>query len=160
MCKPGRPITPDCIVQIKQRLKKLEKIANELDQLNTEIKRNITILENPKPSTSNPSPMAEGSGNTPLLENGETENENFSELFEKVIKRKSANLSEVIVDLIITNQVDDNPDRIREIRLETEKFLKDLTDIEIADTKPESKKEISDRMKANISAMLEKILAH
>ncbi|MDQ2099957.1 MAG: hypothetical protein QQW96_20185 [Tychonema bourrellyi B0820] len=145
----------------------LEKITDHMSQLIIEIKRNSPILDNPKPPRIDDRfAMAEApSGNRLIIESVDTEDEKFSDDdnfydLDLVIKDKSANLGAVIVDLIVTNQVGDNPERIRGIRLKIARFVKDLKALEIADIKPEIKKEISDRMKATMSAILEEILTH
>ena len=165
MCK-GQPDSPACKAVTGMMITDLEKITDHISQLIIEIKRNSAILDNPKPPRIDDRfAMAARSENMPIIGSVDTENENFSDDdnfydLDLVIKDKSANLSEVIVDLIVTNQVGDKPERIRRIRLKIARFVKDLKALEIADLKPEIKKEISDRMKASMSAILEEILTH
>ncbi|WP_333458259.1 hypothetical protein [Microcoleus sp. Pol10D4] len=160
MTSPSCEENPDQPKCVRERmLKKLTKINGSLSQSIIEIETDTRLWENPQPLRGNRFSRVEASGNMRLPENGDTGNESFSD-FDTVIKEKSANLSEVIVDLIITNQVGDNPERIRGIRLKIARFVKDLKAMEIADIKPEIKKEISDRMKASMSAILEEILTH
>ncbi|PHX56102.1 hypothetical protein CP500_007290 [Tychonema bourrellyi FEM_GT703] len=163
----GQPDSPACKAVTGMMITDLEKITDHMSQLIIEIKRNSPILDNPKPPRIDDRfAMAEApSGNRLIIESVDTEDEKFSDDdnfydLDLVIKDKSANLGAVIVDLIVTNQVGDNPERIRGIRLKIARFVKDLKALEIADIKPEIKKEISDRMKATMSAILEEILTH
>lgn len=164
----GQPDSPACKAVTGVMITDLGKITDHMSQLIIEIKRNSAILDNPKPPRIDDRfafAMAEPSGNKLIIESVDTEDEKFSDDdsfydLDLVIKDKSANLGAVIVDLIVTNQVGDKPERIRGIRLKIARFVKDLKAMEIADIKPEIKKEISDRMKASMSAILEEILTH
>jgi hypothetical protein len=161
----GQPDSPECkatTITLMDTLVKAEGILKDLHRgLAVKINEGNPSLENPKLRRGNLSAMAEGPENMAVVENGEEEDKNLSDLDAiNVIKEESVNLSKVIVDLIITNQVGDKPERIHKIRLGTELFLNDLKDLDRADIKPETKEKIIDQMKANMSAILEEILTH
>jgi hypothetical protein len=145
--------SPSCILDPDQpkcgTANLLKELADNLNHLSGKIAEENQISKEPKSHE----PMALG------IRNRDTRNESFSD-FDTVIKEKSSHLSEIIVDLIMNHQVGDKPERIRGIRLKISRFVKDLKAMEIADIKPEIKKEISDQMKASMSAILEEILTH
>ncbi|OCR02632.1 hypothetical protein BCD67_15695 [Oscillatoriales cyanobacterium USR001] len=138
------PNQPKCVIA-----NLLKKLAEKLNHLSGKIAEANQISEEPK-SHNKPSPASE---------NGNIENERFSE-FDTVIKENSSNLSEIIVDLIMNNQVGNNSEKIHSIRLETAKLLQELKALDKAEIEPEVKKQISKRMKANMSEILVLILTH
>lgn len=145
--------SPSCIVDPNQpkcrQANLLKKLADNLNHLSGKIAEDNQISKKPKSRK----PMALD------IRNRDTENESFSD-FDTVIQENISNLSEIIVDLIMNHQVGNNPERLHGIRMGTENFLKDLEALDQADINPEIKKEISDRMKVNMSAILEGILTH
>ncbi|MEG4167582.1 MULTISPECIES: hypothetical protein [unclassified Microcoleus] len=133
------PTQPKC-----QTASRFQQIGESLINLSSTIENNTLLFEKAKAND-------EGS----VLGAARPEKENFYD--GELIKGDIANISEFIVDLIITNG--DKPEKIHRIRLETAKLLKELKALDKAEIEPEIKKQISDRMKVNMSAILEEILA-
>lgn len=162
MCRPGEEtITPDCVATTKKTAKRLIEIIKILTDLPNYLL--ISVIERT-------GLFSEDEGERSYSHSADT---SFSDL-DAVIKEKSANLAEIIVELILTNQVGDSPERIHGIKLATEELLRNLEALDqtkrylidpeslsVTDIEPQvNAEEISKQMKANMSELLQSILTH